>query len=222
MIIVKKEGFTLVELLVTVVISSLLIAAVFSIYVMQRKTHTGQEVQVEMHQNLRAGVDTIKRDLRMVGYDPNNTGEASITEATETEFAFSRIEDEDTDTTISIDYNLYDAYGDGVSDFGRAVGGVRRCLIENVSHLEFYYTLADGTSTSSPSAAELSKIRSIQVSILVRANRGRPNYINGKDYTPASGNTWDLNGGGAAGNSAGDNLHRTLIISSVLLRNMRI
>lgn len=82
-------GFTLVELMVTMVVAFLVIAAVYASYVVQQRTQVEQQQVTLMQQNLRAGLDMITREFKMAGYDPTLAGGYGITTATKTVFAFT-------------------------------------------------------------------------------------------------------------------------------------
>ena len=64
----KKEGFTIIELLVALVLSSLLIGAVYNLFVKQAKTYTINEQVVDMQQNVRAAISRAMREIRMTNF----------------------------------------------------------------------------------------------------------------------------------------------------------
>ena len=66
----NSGGHTLVELMIAMGIAAILITAIFQIYQLRQKSHSKQQLAVEMQQNLRAAVSLIKREIRMAGYDP--------------------------------------------------------------------------------------------------------------------------------------------------------
>lgn len=65
----RRRGFTLVELLVAVAISSFVIAGLYGVFIMQSRQLMHQDLQMEMHQNLRFAVDLVTRSVRMAGYN---------------------------------------------------------------------------------------------------------------------------------------------------------
>lgn len=85
----SNHGFTLVELMVTLVVAFLVIAAVYASYVVQQRTQVEQQQVTRMQQNLRAGLDMMTREFKMAGYDPLLTGEYGITTANQNTFAFT-------------------------------------------------------------------------------------------------------------------------------------
>ena len=71
-------GFTLVELMITLVISSIIVAAVYAAYKSQRDTFEAQDQVTEIQQNLRNAMWHMTRMIRMAGYDPQGTGDYKI------------------------------------------------------------------------------------------------------------------------------------------------
>lgn len=67
------NGMTLVELMVVMVVSTLLMAAVYAAYLTQHKTSHVQHQVGTMQQDLRAAIDIMERDIRTAGCDPLGT-----------------------------------------------------------------------------------------------------------------------------------------------------
>jgi type IV pilus assembly protein PilW len=66
----SRQGFTLIELVVAIAIASIVMAAIYTLFISQQRTQVNEQVAVDMQQTLRAAVFLIKRDIRMAGYDP--------------------------------------------------------------------------------------------------------------------------------------------------------
>ncbi len=64
----NKNGVTLIELLVALVISALLIAALYRTFIGQQKTYIVQEQVVDTQQNARAAINRMMREIRMAGF----------------------------------------------------------------------------------------------------------------------------------------------------------
>jgi len=227
-----NKGFTLVELLVTLVISGLLMTAIYTAFKAQQDSYLAQEQVVEIQQNLRAGLDILVHELRMAGYDVDQTGvktgTAGITVANANNITFTLVADDDgidndnadgdNDSTTGADepgelktiqYRLYDAGGDGDNDLGRLVGTVAgniRAVAENVENLEFVYLDSAGAVT-----ATLPDIRSVQISILARAARPDRSFTSSQSYTTLSGAVWG---------PYADNFRRRFQTVTVQCRNM--
>lgn len=77
----KKCGFTLIEILVAMAVSSFVMAGIFSVYWAQSKSHRKQQQIVERQQNLRAVMFLMEKDIRMAGYDPTKSDIAGVDDA---------------------------------------------------------------------------------------------------------------------------------------------
>ncbi|MDY6844162.1 MAG: PilW family protein [Thermodesulfobacteriota bacterium] len=64
----EKNGFTLVEIMVTLAISIIVIGAIYSVYTDHVKASAIQEQVVHMQQNVRFAMETISSDVRLAGY----------------------------------------------------------------------------------------------------------------------------------------------------------
>ena len=232
-----QKGFTLVELMITLLISMIVVGSIYTAFISQQHTYIVQDQVAEMQQNIRAALMMITREIRMAGYDPKGTANAGITTALPGQISFTMDINSDGDTNDSgetIDYGFTpstsspnvnwdvardgipdkDNDGDGVIDamsLGRQIGGAGgyQPLAENIQAIEFYYTLADGTQTTSPSNPD--QIRAVTISILARAGNPDRDFNNTKTYTTASGSIWG---------PYGDLYRRRFFITTVLCRNM--
>ncbi|MBU3937563.1 MAG: prepilin-type N-terminal cleavage/methylation domain-containing protein [Proteobacteria bacterium] len=64
-------GFSLVELLVVMLISGVVMAAIYNIYTSQQNAYTSQEYVAEAQQNFRAAITIMGREIRLTGHrDP--------------------------------------------------------------------------------------------------------------------------------------------------------
>jgi len=68
-----QRGITLIELLVALVICAIAIAGIYQIFIAQSKAYVVQDQVVEIQQNIRNAMEMIVRDLRMAGFDYDNT-----------------------------------------------------------------------------------------------------------------------------------------------------
>jgi prepilin-type N-terminal cleavage/methylation domain-containing protein len=64
----QNKGITLIELLVALVITGILVGAIYRTFIGQQKTYTVQEQVVDMQQNVRAGINRMMREIRMAGF----------------------------------------------------------------------------------------------------------------------------------------------------------
>jgi prepilin-type N-terminal cleavage/methylation domain-containing protein len=64
----RNRGLTLIELLVAMVISAILIGAVYRTFINQQNTYVVQEQVVDMQQNVRVAINRMMREIRMAGF----------------------------------------------------------------------------------------------------------------------------------------------------------
>lgn len=64
----SEPGFTLTELLITMAITGVIIGAIVSSFITQRKSYARQEQITAMLQSVRTAMDMMVREIRMTGY----------------------------------------------------------------------------------------------------------------------------------------------------------
>lgn len=62
------KGVTLIELLIALVMSSILIAAIYRVFISQQKTYTVQEQVADMQQNVRVAISRMMSEIRVAGF----------------------------------------------------------------------------------------------------------------------------------------------------------
>ncbi len=77
----QSSGFTLIELMIAMVITSIISAAMYSVFQAQVRGQVSQDVSLEMTQGLRAAMELIASDIRMAGCDPTDSSDAQIVTA---------------------------------------------------------------------------------------------------------------------------------------------
>jgi type IV pilus assembly protein PilW len=65
---IKNRGITLIELLIALVMSSILIAALYRVFISQQKSYTVQEQVTDMQQNVRVAIYRMMSEIRMAGF----------------------------------------------------------------------------------------------------------------------------------------------------------
>lgn len=63
-----KRGVTLIELLIAMVISAILIAGIYRIFISTQRSYTVQDQVVELQQSVRAAISRMIREIRMVNF----------------------------------------------------------------------------------------------------------------------------------------------------------
>jgi type IV pilus assembly protein PilW len=123
----KESGFTLIELLIAMTIGLIILTALSSTFLMQRKIYDVQEQVAEMVQTTRAAMDMMNREIRMAGYDPSGLANATIVTVTSNSINFTLDITDDAETgppdgdtddpNENITYSLYTE--DGIQKLGR-------------------------------------------------------------------------------------------------------
>ena len=175
----KIRGFTLVELLVAMAISSIVLASVAAAYRTQIRTHATQQMVVDMQQNIRGAMYIMQREIRMAGHDPTGLSGASILVADDAQLQFQSDDNEDGDFTGGDDpmeQVRYAMTADGA--LGRQLwNGPLSPLAENIDAINFVYL--DGANPPNVLATPVpesnrSDIRSIQITIVARSGQNLP------------------------------------------------
>jgi prepilin-type N-terminal cleavage/methylation domain-containing protein len=69
----RNRGLTLIELLIGVVLSSIVVLALYEMLTSQHRTYTVQDDVSEMQQNLRVAMERMARTIRMAGFGKLST-----------------------------------------------------------------------------------------------------------------------------------------------------
>lgn len=77
---IGPKGFTLVELLVAMALGSIVMAAIYAIFIKSNRSYVIQDQVVSAQQNVRAAMEVMVHEVRMAGYIPeaNKSGADNI------------------------------------------------------------------------------------------------------------------------------------------------
>lgn len=167
------NGFTLVELLVSMGIGMVILAAVTTTFMSQTRIYNAQEQINEMQQNARGALDIIAREVKMAGYKPNGGAFNGVTYST-TQLMVQA--DLDSDGAISpsstANEQITYAYDSGNQRITRAVGtGGAQVLAAHITEFEFSYLNGAGNPTTVSA-----DIRQVGISITAITAGPDPNY----------------------------------------------
>lgn len=65
----NEKGFTLIEILISLVITSIITASILNVYITQHENYMTQDDITDIQQNARASIDELSRQIRMAGFD---------------------------------------------------------------------------------------------------------------------------------------------------------
>ncbi len=74
----SRKGVTLIELLIAMAVAMVTIVCAYTVYVVQQRQYGNQQLMLTARQNLRGGLAVMEQQLRMVGYDPEDSGHFGI------------------------------------------------------------------------------------------------------------------------------------------------
>jgi len=234
----SSKGFTLIELMVALAITSILLAGIYTTYITQLKSHLTQQLIVEMQQNLRGAMLIIERDIRMAGYDPTRNAGSRILTMLGNSFEFTmdvtggetdgvdndndtvvdeadedRFSDGDTnDANEQIQYAL-GTDADGFQYLGRQLGGAGglQPVAEFIDALNFVYLDNAGNVTNDTLAA-----KSVQVTIVGRSSGVVPVMF----FRQTDNRAYMNQQGQVVLPAQNDNFRRMIVTTDIRFRNL--
>jgi type IV pilus assembly protein PilW len=199
------NGFTLVELLVVTAIVSIVMGAIYSVFIHSNRVYISQEELAAAQQEVRSALDILGREIRMAGFIAANNKIGGLEPITAPAWAGSadsaieiaEVDDTAKTTTLAFksDLDAGDSDLDGDDDtealryvyyHGDHPDPSRRntseegekLFLENIEDVTFTYQIADGTSTTTPT--NLDDIRGVVISITARTSIAVEPYEGGK------------------------------------------
>lgn len=193
-----SRGFSLTEILVALLLASLLSTGIYKVYISQNKSYVVQERVAEMHQNLRAAMFMMTKEIRLAGYNPLGVAGVGIQIASANQFQFTMDitggEGDGSDNDLDGLIDEEDGESDGDDDDsnedvtfqlnGSNLVRNGNVLAEHVDALDFVYLAADGTP-----AANLADIRTVQITLVASADFKDPDYTDNTVYENQQGVT---------------------------------
>jgi type IV pilus assembly protein PilW len=174
-----NNGFTIIELLIAIAIMGIIIGALFSFSIAQRKYFSVQAQISEMTQNTRAAMDMIGGELAMAGYRPSDLTPV-----------FSGIPYSDSQLQIYAEFNgnnvrddTYEnityTYDSGEKQIKRNTnrGGGNQTFSENIQSFTFEYLDSQGNPTTTTA-----NIRQIRLTITGRTSKSDHLYPDNSGY----------------------------------------
>jgi type IV pilus assembly protein PilW len=216
-----EQGFTLLEVLVVILILSVVMAGVYSVYSSQQKSFLIQEDVAEMQQNLRAAMFTMVREIRLAGCNPTGKATAGIVTANANSIRVTmdisgndpNVDPPDGDTgdlNEDVTYVLVDTDGDGTVDsLGRQTPllGAPQPVASNIDALNLVYL--DGNGSVS---ADLTQIRSVQLTVVARTENPSAGFRNTASYRNLQG--------AVVFTAPGDAFRRKVFTTNIRCRNL--
>jgi len=170
---VTRQGFTLIELVVVMLLATVVIGAIYNVYIAANKSYKTQDRVAEAQQRVRVGLEFMSADIRMAGFDPLDDAWTGIENATATNLRITS--DLDMNGVIDIPLNeervTYDFSNNSLRRRlyeGTANQQVWQTVIDNVNTLTFSYLDENDALLTAPVASnELGTIRAIAITMTV-------------------------------------------------------
>jgi len=182
----------MIELLVAMVVALLALGAIYSTFLNQQKSYVVQGETAAMHQNIRAAMFYMQKEIRMAGCDPTGSSGAGIITAGATSINFTEdvigntpasdsdgaTDDPDENITYALDANNNLVRTDPVNPpVVPPALPVPQIVAQNIDAIDFVYL--DGASPPNVlnpgginvPAPNLDQIRSVEVTIVARTGR---------------------------------------------------
>jgi type IV pilus assembly protein PilW len=190
----NTKGVTLIELLVVLVLSGLVIAGIYRLFVAQSRAYTVQDQVAEVQQSIRSAMEILLRDLRMAGFDSDDIN-SKITVA-------NPVIADDHSVTVSYEYDnttqhtvVYQRDAGtlrmtrqltATKNDGTVIAGPQEVILENVDAFDFNFavdTNGDGAMddykgnkwvTASTVNADGLKVVAVHVHLVARPTQVNP------------------------------------------------
>jgi type IV pilus assembly protein PilW len=161
----RQGGFTLIELLAGILISGVLLAALYCVFSSQQEAFSAQEQVAEMTQNIRATLDLMTREIRLAGYKTSTSTFNGIQIATPNTIRLLADLDQNGDT-LGVNEDISYTYNSDTLQIYR--NGVNFPIADNVTNLTFSYKLENGSVTANPTRP--ADIRKVTITINARTS----------------------------------------------------
>jgi len=181
----KREvgGFTLVEVVLALALSTVTIGVIYHLYLSQVKNLAVRENILDMQQQARAALDLVSRELKMAGFDPRGVNRDALKGNDFLGVTFDsselRIKADLNGNGVPTDSNesIVFSHDPVTMTLRRNTGGGRQPLGENIEAFSVKYFDSDGQVT-----AHSEEISQIEVSIMARTENADPQYPHNEGY----------------------------------------
>lgn len=178
----NRNGFTIIELLMSIAIISIAMSSIYGLYMTYVRIYTSEGVATQVQQNVRSSMNMMVRDIRMAGLDPRGKGIFGIKVAAAQSIRFTADRDMDgdlDDPDISGGFNesnleqiAYTYNGANLLEMilynPDDTIETSDTVMDNVSNLNFAYLDANDVVT-----ADLDEIRTVVIQMTVQKPAGR-------------------------------------------------
>ena len=167
----KKAGFTLIELMVSMTIGLVVLAAVAGTFTVQLRQNSAEEQLAQMQQDVRGALDLMVREIEMAGFKPAGVAVNGIATSTATTLRIKLDLDSTGSTTDGATDDISYTYSSGVLTRTLNNPASSATLADNLTSFSFSYLDANGAATTTSTA-----VRRITINITAQTARADPSY----------------------------------------------
>lgn len=174
-----SPGLTLIELMVALAVGMIVLAALTSTFILQRKAYGTQEQVIEMTQIARAAMDMIGREVRMAGYcspiaplQRNNAADPHFVGIPVSDARLELLSDLNADgDTLDANEHIIYTFDSANRMIRRNTGGGAQPFAENIQAFTFQFLDAAGNPVSTERA-----VRKIRIAVTARTVKPNPDH----------------------------------------------
>ncbi len=184
----RADGFTLIEIMVSMAISLIILAGIARTFTVQTRQNSAEEQVGQMQQNVRGALDLMIREIQMAKYDP--AGSAFPAGTYGVTYSASQLEIKsdvsDGNGTINVSSGSVEdiiyAYDSANERITRQLGsgGTAQILADNVTAFAFAYYDANGDAVTS--SGNSGNIRKVTIAITAKTAKPDPSYASNGGY----------------------------------------
>ena len=178
-----RRGFTLLEVLLALALSSLTIGAIYSLYVSQVRNQVVRENILDMQQQARAALDLVSRELKMAGYDPRGVNRDQLSGndfygvTVDSTQLIIKADLDGNGTPTNSNESIVFSHDSSTLTLRRNTGGGRQPLGENIEAFSVKYFDGEGNHTT-----QSEQVRQVELSITARTEKADPRYYQNGGY----------------------------------------
>jgi type IV pilus assembly protein PilW len=224
-----RNGFTVIEVMIAMAISSVLVAAVYQTFHSQQRSYTMQSEAAAMEQNLRGSLYLLTRELRSAGYNPTQATTDNFRFVTSfpapnnlftvnyatNHFMVAFTLDNDGSGAIEPNNNEQIAYKfdnttktlQRFNDTQADITKKWEIVASNIDAIYFTYFDQNNNITTNPASIEY-----VEIALLARMAKQDSKYTNTTVYT-------NKEGVNLCPACVGDHYHRRLLTTTIQIRN---
>lgn len=185
----RNKGLTLIELLVTIVISSLIVTAAVALHIANQRIFVTEGAVTEMRNNVRGAVDIMISDLRLAGYNPEQTVPPAFDppfNGADDHWVSMAMDMNNNGTRDSSDWREYMLVGTNLMRHITMLA-TDELVAENIDYLEFRFYNSDAAELVKPVVgAALEDIRAVKLLIIGKTLREFSNHHESGTYPDGS------------------------------------